>query len=349
MSNTIRLIEDKIEWQGILSKMDAFDFYHTYDYHVISKNDDETPALIVYQEDDSQIALPLLLRNINDTNYRDATTVYGYAGPVSRNISADFDNSTFRAELNAYFQELGLISVFMRLNPFIPFQDIILQGLGHARFVGNLVNLNLTKSLDEQRSAYRRDTRSRVNKARRLCTVRKAESSEDIKEFVDIYTETMEKLDADSAYFFDEAYFLNFLKCDGFETDILMAIDNETQEVAAGSMFVKTNDIIQYHLSGTRSKFMKLAPSRLLIDEMRIRGTEEGYKHFNLGGGYKSQEDALFDFKFSFSDEIRAWDIWDHIVDMKIYDELTQKYSASEGGFFPAYRSPNDTNDVDEK
>ncbi|NND16916.1 MAG: peptidoglycan bridge formation glycyltransferase FemA/FemB family protein [Eudoraea sp.] len=349
MSNSIRIIQNKIEWDSIIKKMDSYDFYHTYDYHVISKNDDETPALIVYTESDNEIALPLLIRRVFDTEYQDATTVYGYAGPVSRNLTGDFDNSNFLAQLNAFFQELGLISVFMRLNPFVPLQDIILQGLGHPRFVGNLVNINLTKSLEEQRSAYRRDTRSRVNKARRLCTVKKAETEEEIKEFIDIYTETMQKLEADSSYFFSEDYFFDFLKCDGFETDILLAIDIETQEVAAGSMYVKTNDIIQYHLSGTRSKFMKLAPSRLLIDEMRIRGTEEGYKHFNLGGGYNSREDALFDFKFSFSDEIRGWNIWDHIVDKKIYNELTQKFNAIDGNYFPAYRSSRNTNNVVEK
>lgn len=337
--NQIRGVETKQEWAAILNQVDAYDFYHTYDYHHISKREGETAQLIVYSEGKTLIALPLIIRRIADTELFDATSVYGYAGPIGKDIPPDFDNENFRTHLNAYLLERQIISVFTRLNPFVPHQDIILKDIGTVRFQGNLVNINLTKSLEEQRSEYRRDTRSRVNKARRLCTIRKAESEEDVRTFIDIYVETMEKLGADTSYFFDEDYFFNFLKCDDFKTDILLAIDNETQEAAAGSMFVKTNDIIQYHLSGTRSKFMKIAPSRLLLDEMRILGTEEGYKHFNLGGGYNSQEDALFDFKSSFSNETRIWNIWNYIVEKEIYDQLTEKSQAPESDFFPAYRA----------
>lgn len=337
--DTIRIVEAKHDWEDVLQEFETYDFYHTYDYHQISKNPEEAPLLVVYEEEDVLVALPILVRKIFDTDYYDATSVYGYAGPLTKNADEHFNNNRFSESLREYFREKNIISVFSRLNPYIPLQEVVLNGIGQVRNIGNIVNIDLTKSLDEQRSAYRRDTRSRVNKARRLCTVRKAETEQDIKSFIAIYNETMEKLNADDSYFFKEGYFFDFLKCGGFQTDILLAIHNETSDVTAASMFVKTNNIIQYHLSGTRSEYMKIAPSRLLLDEMRIIGTQEGFTYFNLGGGYQSREDALFEFKSSFSNDHKSFKVWTFVVDAKKYTELTKKSKAGNPDFFPAYRA----------
>ena len=337
--NSIELIKTKERWQEVLASVETFDFYHTYDYHMLSKKEDETPVLAVYQQDNQTVALPLMTRPIPGTDLFDATSVYGYAGPLMSQPDGDFDKQGFGKLLREYFAESNIISVFSRLNPYIPHQSDILNGLGAVKTIGKVVNIDLTKTLDEQRSQYRRDTRSRVNKARRMCSVRKAETEADVEIFVDIYIETMQKLNADDAYFFDRKYFFDFLSCDGFDTDILLAIDNETGEVAAGSMFVMTNNIIQYHLSGTRTEYMKIAPSRLLLDEMRILGTEKGYHYFNLGGGYQSKEDALFNFKSSFSEDIRNFQIWTFITDEEVYEDLSRKAGVADTDFFPAYRA----------
>ena len=341
---SLQIVREKMEWDAILAAIGSYDFYHTFDYHALSSNEQEEPVLLAYSDGSGSLALPLLIRPIPGTEYRDATSVYGYAGPLA---SADIAPETIKAFQTAvmdFFRSESIVSIFSRLNPYVEGQEHILAGLGEVIPIGKVVNIDLTRTLDEQRSAYRRDTRSRVNKARRLCHVRRAESPEDIDTFVAIYIETMEKLQADDSYFFDKSYFLKFLECDGFKTDILLAIDNETQAVTAGSMFVKTNDIIQYHLSGTKSEFFKIAPARLLLDEMRIEGTERGFRYFNLGGGYQSKEDALFDFKSSFSDDHKEFKVWRCIVSPDIYNDLTDKAQVGETAFFPAYRAPQPTN-----
>ncbi|MFK7812425.1 MAG: GNAT family N-acetyltransferase [Maribacter sp.] len=336
----IDIIKTKEAWEEVLDSCKSFDFYHTYDYHELSKNEGETPLLISFKKNDTVIALPLLLRNIDGTDYKDATSVYGHCGPISNEVSVPENANDFHSELTSYFESEKIVAVFSRLNPYIPFQDEILGGLGSLSTIGNMVNIDLTKDLDAQRSAYRRDTRSRVNKVRRLCSVRKAESKEDIQQFIDIYLETMEKLEANDSYFFENKYFFDFLDCDGFETDILLAVLNETEEVIAGTMFVKTNNIIQYHLSGTKNEHFRVAPSRLLLDEMRIKGTEKGYTYFNLGGGYNGKDDALFSFKSSFSDDTKVFKAWKFIVNQNIYDELSRKVKTSDTEFFPIYRAP---------
>ena len=340
--NMIKIITSKTEWEAALDEIQAFDFYHSYDYHQISKSQQEDAVLVCYKNQECIILLPLLLRKIFDTVYYDATSVYGYAGPLSKRNACLSELSHFHKELKDYFLEHKIIAVFSRLNPYIADQEDILEGMGTVNTIGNVVNIDLTKSLEEQRSAYRRDTRSRVNKARRLCSIKMAEKPEDIAAFIEIYTATMKKLEANASYFFDEEYFFNFLKCDGFQTDILLAVHDETGDITAGSMFVKTNDIIQYHLSGTHPDYMRIAPSRLLLDEMRIRGTEEGYTYFNLGGGYQSQEDALFNFKSSFSEDIKPFKVWNFTVNQDKYDEFVAISKVDKNtGFFPAYRAPS--------
>ena len=336
----IEIIKTKEAWEEVLSSCKSFDFYHTYDYHELSRNENEKPLLVSYKNEDTIIALPLLIRTIAGTDYKDATSVYGHPGPISNEIAVPENSADFHEHLNRFFESEQIVSVFSRLNPYIPFQDEMLNGLGSLRTIGNMVNIDLTKDLDAQRSAYRRDTRSRVNKVRRMCSVKKAETKEEIQQFIDIYLETMKKLEANDSYFFENKYFFDFLDCDGFETDILLAVLNETEEVIAGTMFVKTNNIIQYHLSGTKNEHFKVAPSRLLLDEMRVQGTEQGYTYFNLGGGYNGNDDALFSFKSSFSDDIKVFKAWKHIANQKIYDELTKEVKTSDPDFFPAYRAP---------
>jgi len=336
----IDILTSKEDWEEVLGHCKSYDFHHTYDYHLLSKNESETPILVSYKNNDTVIALPLLLRDIEGTSYKDVTSVYGHPGPISNEIDINEHAKDFQQHLNRFFEEKQIVSVFSRMNPYIPYQEVILEGCGTVTTVGNMVNIDLTKDLDAQRSAYRRDTRSRVNKARRLCTVKKAETQEEVQAFIDIYIETMQKLDANESYFFENKYFFDFLDCDGFETDILLAILNETQEIIGATMFVKTKDIIQYHLSGTKTEHMKIAPSRLLLDEMRIQGTAEGYTYFNLGGGYNGQDDALFAFKSSFSDDIKVFKSWRYIVNQNVYDELTKETKTSDSDFFPAYRAP---------
>lgn len=336
----IEIIKTKEAWEAVLSKCKSYDFHHTYDYHQLSKADNEAPLLVSYQNNDTVIALPLLIRDIEGTKYKDATTVYGHPGPASNEIDITEHAKKFQEGLNSFFESEQIVSVFSRMNPYIPFQEEILNGLGTISDIGNMVNIDLTKDLDAQRSAYRRDTRSRVNKVRRLCSVKKAETKEEVQIFIDIYLETMKKLEANDSYFFPNSYFFDFLDCDGFETDILLAVLDETGEIIAGTMFVKTNNIIQYHLSGTKNEHFKIAPSRLLLDEMRIQGTEQGFTYFNLGGGYNGKDDALFSFKSSFSDDLKVFKAWKHIANSEVYNQLTKEANVGETEFFPAYRAP---------
>ena len=339
VKHEISTITSKSEWKNILKEVDNYDFYHTYDYHKLSKEKDDKPILIKYSEGNKLILLPLLVREINNSRYFDATSVYGYAGPLQKNINNTFNNGNFIKVLQQFFKEEKIISVFSRLNPYINNQSILLDKIGQIEDLGQVVNIDITKDIALQRTQYSKSTKSRVNKARKQCYVKEVHTENEINEFIDIYFENMERLNAKDSYFFDRNYFFDFYNSTDFKTIILTVFDSETDRAIAASMFVITNGIIQFHLSGTRNEFLNIAPARLFIDEMRLIGTKEGYNYFNLGGGLGGDSDTLFDFKASFSNDIKPFKVWKFIVNKEIYNKLvTEKEFIDDVDFFPLYR-----------
>lgn len=338
----LKVIEDKTEWGKALEEVENFDFYHTYDYHHISKKKQDKAVLLKYNEEDKLICLPLIVRKIENTSLNDATSVYGYAGPLQKNILQNFDNTQFLNSINIFFTENKIVSVFSRLNPFINKQEIILNGLGEITHLGNIVNIDLTKSLDEQRMIFSKTTKRYLNKGNKLITLRRSNKKEDILEFKKLYYENMQRVNAEDNYYFNEEYFLGLISSDQFITEVIFAILKETKEIISAAMMIKTNNIIQYHISGTKTEFLDISPIRSLIDHTRINGTEEKYQFFNLGGGLGSNEDSLFKFKSSFSKDLKSFKLWKFIVDQEAYNKLCSSLDAHKikqnSNYFPLYR-----------
>ncbi len=339
-SNNIKVIFTKNEWKTAIKNIGYYDFYHTYDYHNLSKLEGETPLLIEYKEENKVIYLPLIKREIPGTDYFDATSVYGYAGPLQKSIDKHFNNINFLKALNSFFEEEKIVSVFSRLNPFIDHQETILKNAGTIEALSYIVNIDLTKDIDEQRTIFSKTTKRYINKCRKTFNFKISDKEEDILMFIDLYYENMDRVNAEKKYYFSKQYFLDFINSEDFETDVLLAIDKENEEIISAAMMVKTNNIIQYHISGTRNDYLNISPIRLLIDEMRLKGTKEGYKYFNLGGGLGNQEDELFRFKASFSKDFKPFKTWKHIANENVYKELIKKNEVGdlESNFFPLYR-----------
>ncbi|MEG3658562.1 peptidoglycan bridge formation glycyltransferase FemA/FemB family protein [Arenibacter palladensis] len=342
----IEIISEKEKWHNVLEAADSFDVYHTYEYHHISKKPDEKPMLLTYSEEDRMIAIPLLLRKIPNSIYKDCTSVYGYGGPVTKNLSQNFDQANFASKIHDFLLINNIVSVFSRLNPFISNQPFCLQGMGEIISSSRIVNIDITQNLEEQKKDYGKRLRTHINKARRACYVRQAESKEEVLEYIKLYYENMTRVNAKKEYFFSEDYFFGLLDAKDFDTRILLSIEKETHKIIAGAMFIKTNNIVQYHLSGSDANYLHLYPIKLLIDEMRVRATLENCIFYNLGGGVGYKEDSLFDFKSAYSKDFKPFSLWRYIVNLEVYNKLIaekEEKSCSPtlkkcSHFFPCYR-----------
>src|SRR5260221_4992090 len=151
--------EQQEEWIEVLRCVVRYDFYHLPQYHRVEERRLEAMAyLFTYCEGDYLIALPLLLRSTEEVQlgWNDATSVYGYGGPVASHESVpELVVRNFQGALKEALLERRVIAAFSRLHPLIAEHDLLV-GLGECRASGRTVSRDLTLPLEKQRVQYRR-------------------------------------------------------------------------------------------------------------------------------------------------------------------------------------------------
>ncbi|RZM81187.1 hypothetical protein C3B51_09365 [Pseudoalteromonas rubra] len=338
--NEFTVITAKDEWREELKNYRG-DWYHSWDYHQIaSKSNEGKPMLFVLTNDLNQrLALPLLLRDITGTDYKDMTSVYGYPGFLLSSDSAIGLFEEFQQRLFDWANGNSVVSIFSRLNSLV----VDTKSLDGCYLSGETVVVDLTIDEDEQRKRYRKNYRNLLRRLEREgFRADWSNTDESLNDFKQIYTETMKGLNAGDYYFFDDAYYSNLLDSKDFEVRIYNVWLDELK-VCSG-MFVFCDDIVQYHLSGTLKEYKELAPTRMLIDKARKDATELGYKYLHLGGGLGAERDSLFNFKFGFSKESIEFYVFKKITNMQAYkmlSNLDEDDAVPETGYFPLYRKVN--------
>ncbi|MBC7915778.1 MAG: GNAT family N-acetyltransferase [Pyrinomonadaceae bacterium] len=333
-------IQERDLWNQYVHSCRMYDFYHTWYYHSLEKSG--KPILFVYQRQDFFIVFPLLKRDINGTGYSDFTSVYGYAGPISNFDFKEMDHEAmegFKQTFLQFLKDEKNVSIFCRLHPIIN-HDILVEKFGSLVNNGNTISIDLTVSLEEQRSKYRRQFRAKSRQLREKgFYLKRAESNEEVQEFVKIYNENMARVKAETYYHFDESYFFTMLNSADFGSSVLLLYFGN--EIASGAFVTFSNDIMQFHLAATNNKYLKEGPMKLLIDEASKVGRKNNMKFLHLGGGVGGNEDSLFEFKAGFSDTVLSFKTWRYISDQKAYDELVGaigNLSQNKSDFFPLYR-----------
>lgn len=324
-------------WSQIIKQANTYDFHHTAYFHRIDT--DFESKLLFFSDGDNFITLPIVIRPIEGTDYFDITSVYGYAGPVFKlNEGYDFSNlkNFFITKFTEFCKFKNIVSVFSRLHPLIE-QDIAIESLGQIVNLNKTVEIDLTKTPEEQRKEYRKSLKSELNQLRRKeIEVRVANTKEEIDAFITIYYETMDRVKATSNYYFSREYFYEFLNNEDFDAKLLIAV--KENKIIAGAIFTLTDTIMQYHLAGTTEEYIRETPMKLILDEARLIGNDSSALSFHLGGGVGgSDEDSLFRFKSGFSKNFKQFSVWKYIVNQQVYNELSKEKNQT--SFFPLYRS----------
>ena len=112
--------EQHAEWLEGLGRCSCYDFYHLPQYHALAEAQGEGSAhLFVYAKGGYAIALPLLLRSLDKLPgaegagpaWKDATSVYGYAGPVASHAEIPEEVvGNFQAAVRDRLRELGIVA-----------------------------------------------------------------------------------------------------------------------------------------------------------------------------------------------------------------------------------------------
>ena len=108
-------LSSKNEWDEALLQASGHDFYHTWDFHQISRQNGEgDPLLLDVRAQHGGVLFPLLSRAIAGSSLHDLSSVYGYPSPLTYGlIIRDEVPGLWDALLSHLFQR-GYVSLFSR-------------------------------------------------------------------------------------------------------------------------------------------------------------------------------------------------------------------------------------------
>ena len=267
---------------------------------------------------EDELHLPIIVRDIEGTELRDAISPYGYPG--ARELPGDPPNPQ---EID--WSEAGLVSVFVRdrvgertcFAGGTPRSHVhVAEGMGGVR-----------KRLREQiRRNERRGWESR------LVPGREVEMGQ-LGGFERAYGETMARAGAAGRYLYPTSYFGRLLHS---ERSWLLLAERDG-EALAGAIAVASDGYLHYYLGGTADEALSDSPMKNLFVAMIELGDQLG-RPVSLGGGLKPG-DSLDDFKRGFATGQAPWCTHEVICDPAAYEELAAAAGDVPEDFFPAYRA----------
>jgi hypothetical protein len=289
------------------------------------------------ESDDAELLAPLIVREIDGTDERDAISPYGYPGLVEgrrghtrRSNSGEAPASmpptpTIVDPGSIDFSATGLVSVFIR------------HTLGPSSMAGaterNVVQIADPALSPKSRPSDRRQIRRNLEAGYKLELVPGAESTPEQRAgFLDVYEQTMRRTDAAPHYFFGAEYFDRTLEA---EQTWLALATAPGGSAAAASIAVVSDGYLHYYLSGTADSHLREAPMKNVVARLVEHSSELGLP-LNLGGGI-SPGDALEEFKRGFANRQQPWLTSELVCDEQKYAQLSGNREA--GSFFPAYRA----------
>jgi len=346
---------DRDRWNAIGGRIDA---YYTAEYASVFSDVEGGLGYAYLVEDPwgNQILYPFVRRDLTKLDHIgregqglfDIVTPYGYGGPAYVGAASRRDEmmSGFRRSFSHYCSREGIVSEFVRYHPLI--RNYLYES-GDVDIAVIRTTIVMTPATDEQiiMSRLPSKTRNMVRRATNAgVTVRFTLSPDDeeLKTFIRLYSDTMNRRHAEDYYLFPAAMIEQMFERMSGSIALFTAHATDGSPVSS-AIILHGGPFIHYHLSGSDPAQMPPGTNNLLLVKAAAWGASMGATEFHLGGGY-SEGDSLFKFKASMSSERGEFAIGRVIHDpvnyrrfAKVAADRLGPTSASAEGFFPAYRA----------
>ncbi|MBR4288919.1 MAG: peptidoglycan bridge formation glycyltransferase FemA/FemB family protein [Clostridia bacterium] len=344
---TVYTAKDSAQWDSVAKSFSDSDVYYLSGYvKGFEIHGDGEPLLFYYEGDGIRGINVVMKRDISQAPqfsgklpsgvYFDFATPYGYGGWI---IEGDGDDAPLFEAYSKWCAENNIVSEFVRFHPVIENHK---RCLNYCEVIqlSNTVCMDLD-SPDVIWANITSKNRNMIRKAKNhSLSVSTGLSQELFDEFKEIYNATMDKDNATSYYYFGDSFYTSILE-DLKDNALIFYVTAENGDVAAASIMLYENGKMNYHLSGSRREYQRLAPTNLLLHEAAVWGSEHGLKTLHLGGGVGSAEDGLLAFKKSFyRGDLRTFFIGKKIHNEEVYNELLKKRGEEiQSNYFPKYRA----------
>lgn len=314
------------KWDQYLKEFgeEDLDIYYTKEYCRLYENEISKAYLFIYKENGNIGIYPFLLNEIIGypiyKGYFDVETPYGYGGPLV-NVNSDEFNKNFDENFRKFCLDRNIIAEFIRFHPLMKNETIFKENI-ETIMNRDTVYIDLDKGIEKiWTEDISSKNRNMIRKAKKHGL--EVRISENYEEFIKIYNETMEKVKADSYYFFDEKYYSNLLKNNNVK---LFSVENNGNIIAA-AIFMEYHKFIHYHLAGSKKESLSFAPNNILIWEVIKYACNNKFKFFHLGGGNTdSSENSLYKFKKCFSKDKSRFYIGKRIHNKEAYLNIMDEW-----------------------
>jgi sugar O-acyltransferase (sialic acid O-acetyltransferase NeuD family) len=341
-------------WVDVLSRT-VHDAYHLPEYLAICAKHEGAESLAFYSENSGRLCLiPLLLRHLPEhlgapSFWCDLVSPYGYACPIYTHPTEGQQVSAFLNAFRTAADELGACSAFLRLHPLLEPQSHPELRLSMCVNHGETVSIDLTVSEEEMWRQTRDGHRSDIRRLQKLNFVAVMDDWDLYGEFIRMYRDTMLRRRAEPFYCFPDEYFADLKSALAHRLHFCCVLAPDGR-LAAGGLFTAVNQIMEYHLSGSNTRYHRLAPTKLMLHFIRLWAKENGYSVLHLGGGTGAQSDSLFQFKAGFSLDRSQYKTYRLVTNEHRYTALSLRAGRTltlpadlEAEFFPVYRQSSDT------
>lgn len=284
----------------------------------------------------------LIPERINNLTYYDISTPYGYGGPRIMDCKESHECQLVQAFHDAfeeYCRKERIVSEFVRFHPLFKNAEDF-KGCYDLTFRRYTTGTNLKDYDDPVKSEFSKSKQKSIRKALEAgVEYRVTSNPPNLEEFKRIYYSTMNRKNANSIYYFTDAYFEELLDRLG-ENILLVEVLYEGKTIAIGLNMVY-GKLIHIHLSGTLEEYHHLSSAFVMRYALVKWGKENGIDLIHEGGGTTGAlDDPLYLFKKQFGKNTEfkyhvSYKIWNR----EVYDLLCQKAEVDkESGLFPAYR-----------
>jgi hypothetical protein len=348
---------DDPRWPDTLRRL-GHDFYHLPEYvRLDGEWNRARPMAFLAGSGAEELFIPYLLRRCESPGPEstageevyDVVSPYGYPGLLlseAARRSPRFARDAMR-RLSETLREMGACSAFFRMHPLLSDGLSDLFPAGFFTPAGETVAMDL--SLDEGGlwKGIREGHQWTIKKCKRLGFVARMVPLRPYVECVmEIYRETMDRVQAKESYYFGREYFARLAEMPGH---VHCGVVESEGRPAAACVFFECGGIVQAHLGGTRSEFLSRSPFHLLLYSAAEWARSRGNRYLHIGGGVGGSNDRLLQFKRGFSPLRFPFATLRLVTDEGKYHELTTRRTraaavageeVSCGDFFPAYRAP---------
>jgi hypothetical protein len=325
------------EWDELLDVHGLTDAYLRRGYISASAMLDPGEAkLLILETRDGGVAFPLLVRPIpQEPNLNDATSPYGYGGPIGFGAVPPW--KAFHAAYERWCIENRIITTFVRFHPLYGNQQEAASSMRVETLAGTVGwRIEAGRSLLGQLHKHHR---RQVHRTTDFKVVQEEFANEGVARFRDLYGATMRRVGASTFYHFPDAYWEALRVGLGRRLSLAEVVDGEGSVLAA-ALLLMTPPWLHYHLGASTEEGRRVGATVRLFLDVAQAAQEAGFRVFHLGGGLGGSADSLLRFKSRFDPEGALLEaaVGKQIHDMTEYRRLTGVVDTP--GFFPRYREP---------